>query len=42
MKIVSGETAFDHLDTADFDDSMALFGFEAGRFRIKNDLTHSA
>ena len=35
-----GEPAVENLHAADFDDAVLLFDFQAGGFRIKNDLAH--
>ena len=40
MKRASGEPPVEHLDAADFDDSMQLFDFKARGFGIENDLPH--
>ena len=38
MVVVSGQTAIDQFDAADFDDAVALAGFQAGGFSIEDDL----
>ena len=40
VKSASRESPVEHLDAADFDDSMKLFDFKAGSFGVENDLPH--
>ena len=40
MKGAPREPAIEEFDAADFDDAMLLLDFEAGGFRVENDLPH--
>ena len=40
MKRSAGQTAVEQLDAADLDDPVFLLHFEAGGFRIEDNLTH--
>ena len=40
MEGSAGEPPIEKLHTADFNDAVLLFDFEAGGFRIENDLAH--